>query len=263
MEAVVFYERNLGLISQEQQEKLVSSNVLVAGCGGMGGVCAEVLVRMGVGAITLADHDYFEESNFNRQIHSNQETLNKNKAEVLAEQFLKINPELKIKVFNQGITISNINTVLEGVDVIVNGMDQLSASLILERTARKKNLTIVDAWITPYASVFVMTPNSPHWEDFLGLPTKNIEIDQITDELIELAIQKEAQFTLSKGQPFNYVKKEDVEKIIKKEMARPSLAPVVWLSGTLMANEVFKIIVGYQCLDHKGIFYDQYQHKFL
>ncbi|RPJ68879.1 MAG: hypothetical protein EHM20_17045, partial [Alphaproteobacteria bacterium] len=238
----MFYSRNIGLISEIEQEKICKGSVLVAGVGGMGGIAAEVLVRMGIGSLKICDHDIYEEVNFNRQLHSNIETIGLRKVDVLKNEFLKINPNLSIKSFSDGVTSDNVNELLEGVTIVINGMDKMFSSLILERAAREKKITIVDAWLTPYASVFVMTPSSPHWEEFMDLPTQNLPIDQITAEICQKAVAKEIEYTFSHFSPYEIIDRELVNGIANGTRVRPSLAPVVWLSGVLMANEAVKIL---------------------
>lgn len=257
------FSRNLGLISSEEQVKLSQTAVLVAGVGGMGGVAAEVLVRMGIGKIVLCDFDKYEDVNTNRQIYCNVDTYGSFKVDVLKKQFLAINPNLEIQVYREEVSLKNIQLLLEGVDIIVNGMDKMHASLILERNARAKGLTIVDAWLTPYASVFVMDSSSPHWEDFLDLPTKQFRLEELNEEICRQAVIKEVQFTLSHFNPFAIIKRDTVNDILNEKRPRPSLAPVVWLSGVFMANEVFKIALGLEHVGYKGIFYDQYTHQIM
>lgn len=257
----MFYSRNIGLITEEEQKKICKGSVLIAGVGGMGGVAAEVLVRMGVGKIKICDFDIYEETNLNRQIHSHLETVGKYKVDVLKEEFLKINPNLKIESYREEVTRQNVEELLEDVDLIINGMDKMYSSLILERTARKKKLTIVDAWITPYASVFVMTPNSPHWEEFMELPTLGVPIEELTEELCEAAVAKEIEYTFSHFNPYDIVERDLIKGIVDGTRTRPSLAPVVWLSGVLMANEAIKVLTGSKATDHAGIFYNQYEHS--
>ena len=52
-----------------------------------------------------------------------------------------------------------------------------------------------------------------------------------------------------------------VQEVISGKRPRPSLAPVVWLTGTLMANEAFKILTNQAYTNYAGIFYDQYKHR--
>lgn len=259
----MFYSRNIGLITELEQQKICEGSVLVAGVGGMGGVAAEVLVRMGIGKIKICDFDIFEETNFNRQLHSNIDSIGKYKVEVLKAELLKINPKLIIESYKEGVTRENIHQLLDGVKIVINGMDKMYASLILERTARQKKLTIVDAWLTPFASVFVMTPDSPHWEEFMDLPTNGVSLDDITDELCAKAVAKEIEYTFSHFNPYDIIDRELVHGVASNKRARPSLAPVVWLSGVLMANETVKILAGQPHTDHAGIFYNQYDHKIM
>lgn len=259
----MFYSRNIGLVTEEEQKKICNGSVLICGVGGMGGVAAEVLVRMGVGRIKICDFDIFEETNFNRQLHSNHATVGRHKAEVMKEEFLRINPNLKIESYNHGVTRDNIEELLDGVQIIINGMDKMYASLILERTARAKKLTIVDAWLTPFASVFVMTPDSPHWEEFMDLPTQGIPLENITEELCRKAVEREIEYTFSHFNPYDIIDRDLVNGIANDKRVRPSMAPVVWLSGVLMANEAMKILAGQPHTDHAGIFYNQYDHKIM
>ena len=74
-------------------EKLARSRVLVLGLGGVGGAAAEMLARLGVGRLTLADGDVFSPSNLNRQLGALSSTLGRNKAEVWRERCLAINPD--------------------------------------------------------------------------------------------------------------------------------------------------------------------------
>lgn len=258
----LLYERNIGIIKKEDQKKIKKKKILISGCGGMGGVCAESLIRMGFTNLTLVDHDLFEFSNSNRQVFSNIKNVGKNKANTLKKELKKINPLAKIKVYKEALSKDNIDKIFEKkFDIVVNGMDEFLPSLILERKAREKKITIVDAWLTPFASVFVMTPNSPHWEDFLNLPTKGKEINEITEDDLKNNLIIETNFTLSQFNTFDIITKELVQGVLDKKIKRPSFLPVVWLSGILMANEVFKITCDLPHVDHLGIFFNQYDMK--
>lgn len=257
------FSRNGALLRDGDQERLAAARVAVCGVGGMGGVCAELLARMGIGHLIVADLDTFERSNINRQIHADERTLGQNKASVIGEHLRAINPDLDLDVITEGVTPETIPSIIDGAEILVNGMDQMRASLMLERAARRARRTIVDAWLTPYASVFVMTPDSPHWEEYLELPTRGIPDDELTEALCREATRKEVQYTLSFGDPWKYITKDLVEGVVSGEVPRPSLGPVVWLSGVMMANEVFKLVVGLPTTNHVGIIYDQYEHRML
>lgn len=142
-------------------------------------------------------------------------------------------------------------------------MDDFLSSIILERSARKKGITIIDAWLTPFASVFVMKPEDPHWEKFLKLNTYRKKIKHITDEDLQNNLIKEVQYTLSHFEPYKYISKKDVKRVLNGNIKRPSLCPVVWLSGILMANEILKLTLNIQSSDYRGYFFNQYDMEFM
>jgi molybdopterin/thiamine biosynthesis adenylyltransferase len=257
------FSRNIGLVTPEQQKRLERASVLVCGAGGMGGVAAEVLARMGVGRLTLVDHDKFEASNVNRQIHCKKSTIGEYKTLVLKREFQEVNPELEIRTFEEPVGLANAQALLGGVDVVINGMDQMYASICLEREARRRRIPIVDAWLTPFASVFTMKPEDPHWEEFLDFPTRDKKEGDIGPDDCRQAMKKEVDYTLSHFEPYKYVSPDLVSDVVTDRVKRPSLAPVVWLSGVLMANEAFKMIVGLPTVGPRGVFYDQYEHRLM
>ena len=88
-----FTTRNLGFVSEEEQQALKDARVFVCGTGGMGGCAIMALIRAGVGNLILADLDAFEISNLNRQLFATLDTVAQDKAESTRNQCLRINPE--------------------------------------------------------------------------------------------------------------------------------------------------------------------------
>lgn len=86
------------LLGEEPIQKLKDAHVLVVGLGGVGGICAEMIVRAGVGKLTIVDGDVVDLSNCNRQIPALHSTAGKPKAEVMQQRLLDINPELELQV---------------------------------------------------------------------------------------------------------------------------------------------------------------------
>ena len=90
-------ERNFPTLSSQEQLRLFKSTVLVAGLGGLGGYQAQLLARVGVGRLILADGDYFAATNFNRQLFATKDTLGQAKAGVTAGFLRRINPALEVQ----------------------------------------------------------------------------------------------------------------------------------------------------------------------
>jgi tRNA A37 threonylcarbamoyladenosine dehydratase len=89
------------LLGQENVEALMNKNVLVVGLGGVGGICAEMIVRAGVGSMTIVDGDTVDLSNCNRQIPALHSTAQQLKTEVMAQRLKDINPALKLRVISE------------------------------------------------------------------------------------------------------------------------------------------------------------------
>ena len=117
------FDRNIGWVTEWEQQALRFKRVAIAGMGGVGGVHLLTLARFGIGEFNIADFDRFDIVNFNRQIGANMATIGRPKAEVLEEMARAINPEVKIRRFDQGVNETNIDAFLDGVDVFVDGFD--------------------------------------------------------------------------------------------------------------------------------------------
>ena len=141
------FERNRGLISPKEQEKLAGSLAVVAGCGGVGGLHAHTLARLGVGRFRLTDPDAFDVPNFNRQIGATVDTVGRNKAAVTAEMIRSIRPDASVEVVEGGVTRDNAAAFVDGADVVIDGIDffSLEARRILFREARAAGVPALTA----------------------------------------------------------------------------------------------------------------------
>lgn len=117
------FSRNIGWVTEAEQQKLRESRVAIAGLGGVGGAHLLTLARLGVSKFNIADFDEFGLHNFNRQVGAFMSTVDRPKADVLAEMVLEINPEADIRVFPSGVQSDNLKEFLGGVDVYVDGID--------------------------------------------------------------------------------------------------------------------------------------------
>lgn len=124
------------LVGPEGLAKLGKARVILFGVGGVGGWCAESLVRSGIGHLTIVDPDCVDVTNINRQLPATSSTVGHPKVEVLRERLLDINPECEVvalqKRYEAGVTWG-----LDGYDIIIDAIDSLKdkAALILEASA--------------------------------------------------------------------------------------------------------------------------------
>jgi molybdopterin/thiamine biosynthesis adenylyltransferase len=119
----IAFSRNIGWVTESEQRALRHKRVAVAGLGGVGGSHVLTLTRLGIGAFHLADFDTFSVANFNRQAGAMVSTLGQQKLDVITQMARDINPGLEIRGFAEGVTPSNIDDFLAGVDLYVDGLD--------------------------------------------------------------------------------------------------------------------------------------------
>lgn len=135
------------MLGDEKVESLMGKNVLIVGLGGVGGICAEMIVRAGVGKMTIVDNDIVDESNINRQIQALRSTIKQPKAQVLAARLKDINPELDLTVLEvfikEQITIDLIEK--EQWDYIVDCIDTLSSKVFFIKSCMDRNLPLVSS----------------------------------------------------------------------------------------------------------------------
>lgn len=137
------FERTHILIGNRGIELLQQSHVFVAGMGGVGSYTAEALARMGVGEMTLVDHDVVSASNINRQIVALNSTINQLKVDVMAKRIHDINPTCKVNVISHFLSPTNIPEVLTPeYDIVIDAIDSMSSKTQLMATAWRKNMPI-------------------------------------------------------------------------------------------------------------------------
>lgn len=120
------------LIGDEACDKLAASKVLVVGVGGVGGYAAEMLVRTGVGSITILDSDNVAKSNINRQLIALQNTVGQPKVELFAQRFKSINPNVEIKAVCQYLTADCIDELMTpGYDFVIDAIDTVAPKVAL------------------------------------------------------------------------------------------------------------------------------------
>ncbi len=137
------FERTHILIGDEGIEKLKQSHIFLAGMGGVGSFTAEALARMGVGKMTLVDHDVVSGSNLNRQLVALNSTVDVLKAEVMANRIRDINPDCELTLLTEFLTPETIPDILaQGFDVIIDAIDSLSSKSALLETAWRNDMTV-------------------------------------------------------------------------------------------------------------------------
>lgn len=254
--------RNLGFVSEEEQQSLQKSCIFIPGVGGMGGTALECLARTGIGHFIIADIDVFEVSNLNRQIFSSCEVVGQQKALVAKETLLKINPQIQVEIFSADWQV-HLEEILNRCDLVINGCDDVKATVHLMRKAREKNKTVIDAFASTLPSVYVVKPADPRPEEFLGFPTVGLDLSMITPEIQKQCSALETEYVLTHSSTVNHVILQYAAEMVSGKRKRISMAPMVWMTGLLMSYEAIKILLNKsKSAQFRGVFLNPWTMKY-
>jgi len=141
----IFYSRQTVLpeLGRQGQEKLRSSRVAIAGVGGLGSVSALYLSLAGVGFIRLIDQDTVELHNLHRQVLYTLENIRYPKVEAATQRIRNINPDVELEPIPENIREDNVEELISGVDVVVDGLDNMRTRYLVNKTCAKHRIPYV------------------------------------------------------------------------------------------------------------------------
>jgi molybdopterin-synthase adenylyltransferase len=130
------------VIGEEGQKRLRQSRAAVIGCGALGSIIASALVRAGVGKVRIIDRDFIEIHNLQRQILFDEDDVKSNLPKaVAAERHLKkANSEVAVEGIVSDVNYTNIERLVQGSDVIVDGLDNLETRFLINDVSLKLNI---------------------------------------------------------------------------------------------------------------------------
>ncbi len=215
------YLKNVGTLGIEGQKSLLSSKAAIVGAGGLGSRVAEILARTGVGEITIADPDEYEESNLNRQAFSAEDNLGKPKLAVVKEELDRINKDVDVFTFESEADEKNLTEIIDGAKVVIDALDSIEDRLTLEEACRKALVPLIHAAIAgSYLQVTTIYPDDP------GL---------------RYIYQDKAERGKTHG--------------IEEETGNPAVTPAI--ASAIQANEAVRILTGKEpLLRNKMLFVD-------
>ena len=202
------YDRSLGTVGGPAgQLRLLQSKAAIIGLGGLGGLAAELLARMGVGTLVLVDGDSFSESNLNRQLISAEKNLGVSKVKAAAARLAEVNSAVELIPFPIFATPQNLDSMLAGCQVVLDCLDSLATRFLLQDFCRKLEIPLVHGAIAQfYGQLTVVYPGDAGLEAVYGPP----------------AAEKDGG--------------------IEKELGNPAATPA--LVASLQAQEALKILLG-------------------
>lgn len=228
------FSRNIGWISELEQQQLRGKKIAIAGLGGVGGFHLTSLVRLGISNFHIADLDRFEIQNFNRQIGATLQSIDHQKIDVLEQMAKNINPDSKITCFKEGITESNLAEFLDGVDLYVDGLDYFCLRIRAKvfKLCRELNIpAITAAPIGMGTAYLIFMPETMSFEEYF-------RFEGLSDE--------EMRYNFLLGltpKPMSFKYLVDSSSINFTEKRGPSTVMACELSAGIVATEALKILL--------------------
>jgi sulfur-carrier protein adenylyltransferase/sulfurtransferase len=143
------YSRHVLLpeIGIEGQLKLLDAKVLLLGAGGLGSPTALYLAAAGIGKLGIVDDDVVDVSNLQRQVIHTTDRVGQSKVDSAEESIKALNPDVEVEKFNLRLDASNIMEIIDGYDVIVDGVDNFPTRYLLNDATVRTRTPVVSASI--------------------------------------------------------------------------------------------------------------------
>jgi molybdopterin/thiamine biosynthesis adenylyltransferase len=251
------FSRNIGWVTNEEQQALRGKRVAIAGAGGVGGVHLLTLARLGIGNFNISDFDDFEVHNFNRQSGAFMSTLGEQKVDVMERMSLDINPEANIKSFPEGIFAHNVDEFLENVDLYVDALDffALEARKTVFKKCYEKSIPVITAApLGMGCACLCFMPEKMSYEEYFRFEDKETEHEQLIQFLIGLSPAMLQRSYLVDETSVNF-----------KEKRGPSTPMAVNLCAGIAGTYALKILLnrGDTLCAPFGLHFDAYRNKFV
>ncbi len=135
------------------QNRLKQAVVFIAGMGGLGSVSAYYLAAAGIGSLRIADGDRVDTGNLNRQWLHRTGDIGKPKTQSAVEKLREVNPHCQITPIQAAVTAENVQDMISGSTVILDGTDNLTTRKILNRASITQNIPFIYAGVDGFAGM--------------------------------------------------------------------------------------------------------------
>ena len=165
-ESLARYHRQILLpgFGEEGQRRLLSATALVVGCGALGTVIANTLSRAGVGHLVVVDRDFIEITNLQRQVLFDEKDVEHAlpKAEAVRRKIAAINSEVKVTAVIDDLNHTNIESIAEDCDVLIDGVDNFETRFLINDTAVKLGIPYVyGGAVGTVGMTYAILPHTP------------------------------------------------------------------------------------------------------
>lgn len=226
------------VIGEKGLSKLSKSKVVVFGIGGVGGYVCEALARSGIGNLIIIDNDTISLSNINRQIIATEQTLGREKTQVMKERMLSINPKINVITHNVFFLPGVTGIIDEDADYIVDAIDTVSGKLWIAEEGERLNIPVISSMGTGNK----LNPTELQVSDIYKTsvcPLAKVMRKELKDRGI-----KKLKVVYSKEQPQKSLIAEeelfDLKEKTNKRQTPGSVSFVPPVAGFILASEVIK-----------------------
>jgi molybdopterin/thiamine biosynthesis adenylyltransferase len=205
------YLRNLGSLGFQGQIRLLQAKALLVGAGGLGGTIAQLLARMGIGKLIVADGDSFSEDNLNRQALSEEKNIGVRKVQVARQSLAGINGATEVEIFDGFVKEKEFAGLLAGVQVAVDALDNMPTRFRMEKACQKAKVPLVHGAVAGFSGqITVIFPEDPGFRAIYGdpqtAPEKGIETELgnlagIVSAVAALQVQETIKILTGIGRP--------------------------------------------------------------
>ncbi|RAP52845.1 MAG: hypothetical protein BZ138_02155 [Methanosphaera sp. rholeuAM270] len=183
--------RQIEIFTPEEQELLKTTPIVVMGSGGLGGTIIEQFIRAGFEELTIVDQDVFDETNLNRQIRSNIDTIGKSKVQITKNEAQKINPNANITAYDLTVDSSNITEILDGNKILIDAVDNVYTRVMISREARKQKMVFVHSAVEKTSGqLSVFESDSVSYEELFKFKSFGKTLEESKDYLLSLTRKK-------------------------------------------------------------------------
>lgn len=243
--------RNKNLINAAEQEKFYNATVGIAGLSVGSSVAYALVLQGGAKHLKLADMDRLALSNTNR-ILSGVDNLGVLKVEMAARTIYEINPYAIVELFPEGLQKENIERFFDGLNIVIDEIDNLAVKYLIREQAQKRKLAVVMAADNGDNAVvdidrYDLDPNTPFFHDRMGKAGTNAAVGEISYDMLA----KLDKFGIGKmitklvgAENVTQRMQESLLEMGKTIVSWPQLGGAAMINGAAVAYCVRKILNG-------------------
>ena len=219
------FTRTIQLLGEEEFRALQNANVILFGVGGVGGWCAETLLRTGIGHLTLVDFDREDTTNLNRQVVATHDNIGQSKVQEMQKRLLSIIPDADVQIIEQQYNAETADSFdLSQYDIVVDAIDMVECKALLLYNATKAGCRV-------YSSMGAGRKTDPQ-------KIRTAEFWKVQGCPLARALRTKMKKT-------GLLPKSKIQCVYSEEIAgeQGTIAPVVGVFGMTLASMVINDIV--------------------